>query len=265
MKTTFNTLILFVIFVGLMSSCVTKKKFNELQTEKDELAQQMEQMRTDLEGQINELKTQNDQLNTDKSSLNSELSNIKSDLSQTQSKVNMVQADVDDKQKQIDDLRGEISAAFTDVESAVTQSNQRITEMANMLYLDLDDPVNFRTASTAVNRSDMETLEELAEMLKANPTLSLVIEGHTDKRSISNEKYQDNWDLSVSRSTEVIRKLTKMGVNPEQLIASGRAEYMPAVTENPDSRETLEANRRTEFIVVPNIGRLYQIFKSQKP
>ena len=99
-------------------------------------------------------------------------------------------------------------------------------------------------------------------MLNNNPNVALIIEGHTDSRSISTDKYEDNWDLSVSRATAVVRKLIKMGVNPEQLIAAGRSEYMP--TGDNTSSDGRRHNRRTEAIIVPNIGKLYRVHKNMK-
>jgi len=98
----------------------------------------------------------------------------------------------------------------------------------------------------------------LANMLKGNPSVALIIEGHTDDKQILDGKaYKDNWDLSVARATEVIRALINMGVNPDQLIASGRGENMPvADNETADGRAL---NRRTEAILVPNIGKLYKL------
>jgi chemotaxis protein MotB len=181
-----------------------------------------------------------------------------------ESQLTQVKSSVDDKQRQLDLLRTEINAAFADVETAVVNSNQRIATIENFLYLDLDDEIDFKSGSTAVNPNDQETLQTLADMLNDNPNIALIIEGHTDSRSIATQKYQDNWDLSVARATEVVRKLIKMGVNPEQLIASGRSEYMPTMEEDRNDPSTLAANRRTEAIVVPNIGKLYRVYQNTK-
>jgi chemotaxis protein MotB len=202
------------------------------------------------------LKDANANLTSQKQALNSDIQKVKGDF---ENKMSNLQSSVDDKQRQLDNLRSEINSAFADVETAVTSSNQRITEIENFLYLDLDDEINFRSGSTSVDPNDEKTLKTLAEMLKNNPNVALIIEGHTDSKTISTEKFQDNWDLSVSRATAVVRKLIKMGVNPEQLIASGRSQFMP-MTDN-TTADGRKANRRTEAILVPNIGKLYRVYK----
>jgi chemotaxis protein MotB len=260
-----KTIILLALIVPvLMSSCVSKKKFDMLQSEKDDLAGKIEQLESDFNSSKESQKREIESLKSANMSLSSEKEKLGSNMSKMESQLSQVQSSVDDKQRQLDMLRSEINAAFADVETAVFSSNQRIETIENFLYLDFDDDIDFKSGSTAVNPNDKETLQALADMLTENPNVALIIEGHTDGRSISNEKYKDNWDLSVARATEVVRKLISMGVNPEQLIASGRSEYMHAVDEDRSDPSTLAANRRTEAIVVPNIGKLYRVNQSLK-
>jgi chemotaxis protein MotB len=257
-------LLLFVATALMTTSCVSKKKFDMLQSEKDDLATKIEQLETDFKSTSETQKREIESLKSANMSLSSEKDKLGSDISKMENQLTQVQSSVDDKQRQLDMLRSEINSAFADVETAVFSSNQRIETIENFLYLDFDDEIDFRSGSTAVNPNDQETLQTLADMLNDNPNVALIIEGHTDGRSISNEKYKDNWDLSVARATEVVRKLISMGVNPEQLIASGRSEYMPTVEEDRSDPSTLAANRRTEAIVVPNIGKLYRVNQSLK-
>jgi chemotaxis protein MotB len=57
-----------------------------------------------------------------------------------------------------------------------------------------------------------------------------MVEGHTDSVPYVGNILVDNWDLSVKRSTSIIRVLTnELGVNPAQLIAAGRSSYIPLV------------------------------------
>lgn len=263
MKLNINLFVLIIGIATLAASCVSKKSFDALQAEKDDLAMKLEKLQTDFDSanenqqqEIAALKESNSSLSTQKDAINADLEKVRGDF---ESKLSEVQSDVDDKQRQLDALKGEINSAFADVEQAVTSSNARINEIENFLYLDLDDEVNFRSGSAIVSPSDEETLQTLADMLNGNPNVALIIEGHTDSRSISNEDYSDNWDLSVSRATAVVRKLIKMGVNPEQLIASGRSEFMPM--DDNTTADGRKNNRRTEAILVPNIGKLYRVAK----
>ena len=107
----------------------------------------------------------------------------------------------------------------------------------------------------------VKEVNELAEILKANEDISVFVEGHTDNAQIIAGPYRDNWDLSVARSTAVVRQLVKEGVSAGQITAAGAGDVRPAVAENPDSKESRAANRRTEFILTPNVAKLYDLVK----
>ena len=61
-------------------------------------------------------------------------------------------------------------------------------------------------------------------------------------------KFPTNWELSSSRTVEVVKLLVKGGVEPTMLIAAGNAEFDPlAVNDTPDNKQK---NRRVEIEVV---------------
>ncbi|MCB0658289.1 MAG: OmpA family protein [Saprospiraceae bacterium] len=246
-----------MLLLLFMTSCVSTKKFNALQSEKDELAANMAK----IEQKVSMLEEENTKLNSEKATLDQNISQVRTQLSSTETQLKDVEKNLNDKQAQINQIRSAMDEAFTNVEDAVLESNQRLVELEDMLYVDMDDPINFKTGSAVVSKDDQETLDKIATMLKANPNMHFIVEGHADKRSIHTDKYQDNWDLSAARSIEVVRKLIKMGVDPKQLTAAGRAEFMP--TAEGSDPESLAKNRRTEIIVVPNIGKLYEMHKNK--
>jgi chemotaxis protein MotB len=86
-----------------------------------------------------------------------------------------------------------------------------------------------------------------------------MVEGHTDNVPISKKSsyMQDNWDLSVLRATSITRILTKAGVPTNQIVASGKGEYLPLATN--DSPQNKQKNRRTEIIITPNLDELFKI------
>lgn len=71
---------------------------------------------------------------------------------------------------------------------------------------------------------------------------------------------KDNWDLSVLRSTSVVRFLTQeREINPSRLIATGKGEFTPIDTaDNPEARSM---NRRIEIVLSPKLDELYQLIK----
>jgi chemotaxis protein MotB len=63
-------------------------------------------------------------------------------------------------------------------------------------------------------------LAKVAKVVNDKPDFRCMVEGHTDSVPyVGNNILVDNWDLSVKRSTSIIRVLTnELGVNPAQLI-----------------------------------------------
>ncbi len=93
--------------------------------------------------------------------------------------------------------------------------------------------------------------------------MDVMIEGHTDSRTISNAALEDNWDLSVKRATSIVRILEKKyGVDPSRLIASGRGSSVPLV-EN-DSRENRARNRRTRIVILPNLDKFFGLLAEEE-
>jgi chemotaxis protein MotB len=73
----------------------------------------------------------------------------------------------------------------------------------------------------------------------------LRIDGHTDRRPISNAQFPSNWELSAGRAISVAKFLVSQGVSPARLVAAGFGEFSPLDTG--DSEEAFRRNRRIEF------------------
>ncbi len=88
-----------------------------------------------------------------------------------------------------------------------------------------------------------------------------MIEGHTDNVPYKKGVLLDNWDLSVKRSTAIVRALQELGVKPEQLIAAGRADYIPLVDNT--TAENRAINRRTKIMILPKIDQFYDMIETE--
>jgi chemotaxis protein MotB len=88
-----------------------------------------------------------------------------------------------------------------------------------------------------------------------------MVEGHTDNVPFKgNGVLIDNWDLSVKRSTSVIRILQdQYGIPPAKMAAAGRGEYLP-VTDN-SSAEGRAANRRTRIVILPQLDQFFKLLE----
>ncbi|KFC67713.1 Flagellar motor rotation protein MotB [Devosia sp. LC5] len=73
----------------------------------------------------------------------------------------------------------------------------------------------------------------------------LRIDGHTDRRPISNARFPSNWELSAARAISVAQYLVTKGVSPNRLVAAGFGEFTPL--DPADTDEAYRRNRRIEF------------------
>jgi len=89
--------------------------------------------------------------------------------------------------------------------------------------------------------SSLTELNSLLQLLQANKTIAIEIQGHTD--NIGNTT--DNQKLSVQRAKAVYDYLTAKNIDPERLSFKGFGATVP-IAKN-DSQEGRQKNRRTTF------------------
>ena len=125
-----------------------------------------------------------------------------------------------------------------------------------VVMISVSDKLLFNTASYKVKRKAYNLIEKLANVINSEPSMDVMIEGHTDSRSIHNAVIQDNWDLSVKRATSIVRILeNKFNVDGSRLIASGRGDSLP-IYDN-DTKEGRAHNRRTRIVILPNLDKFF--------
>ncbi len=130
-----------------------------------------------------------------------------------------------------------------------------------VVFISLSDKVLFRTGSYNLSSRANEILGKVATVINSKPDFEAMVEGHTDNVPYKSGVLLDNWDLSVKRSTAVVRKLKELGANPAQLIAAGRGEFVPLVDNN--TAENRSINRRTKILVLPKIDQFYTMIEEE--
>ncbi|RAR70683.1 OmpA/MotB family protein [Flavobacterium aciduliphilum] len=151
-------------------------------------------------------------------------------------------------------LKGSVGVADPDIEVNVDKG---------VVFISISDKLLFKSGSYVVSDKAKEVLAKVAKVINDKPTFECMVEGHTDNVPFTrNAILLDNWDLSVKRSTAIIRVLTKeLGVKPAQLIAAGRSEYIPLVDNN--TAENRAINRRTRIVVLPKIDEFYDMIEKE--
>jgi chemotaxis protein MotB len=102
---------------------------------------------------------------------------------------------------------------------------------------------------TTEGRPDLDALAAAIKQLETeipdDVNWVLRVDGHTDKRPISNAQFPSNWELSAARAISVAKYLVAQGVDPAHLVAAGFGEFAPIDTGETD--EAFRRNRRIEF------------------
>ena len=156
-------------------------------------------------------------------------------------------------------------ALVTSLKSSVGISDPdiEINVEKGVVFISIADKLLFKSGSYDVTDKAKGVLAKVAKVVNDKPDFECMVEGHTDNVPYrSNGVLLDNWDLSVKRSTSIVRVLTNdLGVNPAKLIAAGRSSYIPLV-EN-DSPTNRAKNRRTKIIILPKIDQFYDMIEKE--
>jgi chemotaxis protein MotB len=131
-----------------------------------------------------------------------------------------------------------------------------------VVFISISDKLLFKSGSYIVSENAKTVLGKVAMVIKSKPDFECMVEGHTDNVPYkSNGVLLDNWDLSVKRSTSIVRVLQELGIPSKQMIAAGRGEYVPLVENN--TAENRQTNRRTRIVVLPKIDQFYDMIEKE--
>lgn len=219
----FKASLALVMCSTMMASCVSSKKYEDLQASKEAQERELAASKAKVD----------------------ELSNS---LREREQKLADMERAMNEQQKVLDNLKNEVNAAL----QGFNQGDLSVSVKDGKVYVSMSDKLLFPTGSTKVNPGGKKAIDQLVSVLKKNQEVGVMVEGHTDDVSVMNGmKYlTDNWDLSVLRATEITRLMTDKGLSPDRITPAGRSFYMPV-----DAGRTAEAkakNRRTEIILTPD-------------
>lgn len=270
-----------LLTVALLASCVSKKKYVALENQNGELKSQLQKTQVkneELEGKFAAIQERVDEYNNKISSLTDEnnskmvtVGDVAVISENAKAEIRKTLANVDPSLvSQASTLKDSMNLAITH-NLQKSMSNTDLNEDEDIainidetvVMISISDKLLFNTASYRVNNKADDILQKLADVINSEPSIEVMVEGHTDARSIHNDKVQDNWDLSVLRATSVVRKLqNEFNVAPEKMIASGRGEFQPLVGN--DTKENRSKNRRTRIVLLPNINKFFALMASNE-
>lgn len=279
-----KVILLLSVISLLASSCVSKKQFTELQNQNsknlEELAiakKQLADTSSELDKEQNKIVSLEDKikylLKGNEKTLEfvdnltvlskSASENVKATLTQLNKKdeyIRHIQA-VNSRRDSIN-----LAVAFNlkkVLNNGLNDDDIQVNIEKTIVYISIADKLLFKSGSYNVSSRATNILKKVAEVINAQPEMDVMVEGHTDSKTIKTEVLDDNWDLSVKRSTSIIRILqNEFEVAPERLIAAGRSSYVPLV-EN-DTPENMAKNRRTKIIIMPKLDQFFDLLDSKQ-
>ncbi|HNQ26892.1 MAG TPA: OmpA family protein [Aquaticitalea sp.] len=269
-----------LLAVVVMSSCVSKKKYVALEHENGQLKSELTKTKVekeDLEAKFSAIQARVDQYNQKINSLTAESDAKMVNVDGTVISENSKKAMRETLKKvppayfvNVKTLKDSMNLAVSyNLKNSIDTSNLQEDEdiavniQETVVMISISDKMLFESASYKVSNKANNILQKLADVINSEPSIEVMVEGHTDSQSINNAKVADNWDLSVLRATSVVRKLQKdYNVAPEKMIAAGRSFYHP-VAEN-DTKENRAANRRTRIIILPDIDKFFAMMSSNQ-
>lgn len=132
---------------------------------------------------------------------------------------------------------------FEDEDGCPDQKLELVEINRETKKIEIKQKVFFDTGKATIKSVSFRLLNEVAQVIRANPTMRVLVEGHTD--NVGSDA--TNMRLSQARSESVKTYLVGQGVESERLEAQGFGEDRPI-----DSNRTKagrERNRRVEFTI----------------
>lgn len=278
-----KSIILASTFVLLSTACVSKKKYKEqmalykkLQDSTEVIIHRLDQClanQTDNVKKIQQLESEVAQLKASSNALLNQMSDLSVITKAQAESIKASIANISSKDAYIKDLQSAMArkdslnmALVLKLKGALADINDQDVEIkveGSAVFISVSDKLLFTSGSYNITPQAKVVLEKVATVLKSQPEIQFMVEGHTDNNPISTKFIKDNWDLSVLRATSVVRMLqVDFGLDPKRMIAAGKSEFVP-VTSN-DTEEGRAANRRTRIVILPQLDQFFKLLEPQK-
>ena len=262
----------------LLASCVTQKKFTELEQLQqntksllDTTTIKMNACEEEKEAALASLETlkeQNKFLNANNQDLINNIGNLTTLSQKGAENLEKSLESMKEKDLRIDKMQDAVTkkdsvtlALVTSLKGVLGNLSDEDIEInveKGVVYVSISDKLLFRSGSYTVTSRAKAVLGKVAKVVNDKQDIEFMVEGHTDNVPIKADGILDNWDLSVKRATAVVRILQNdFDVSPERMTASGRSYYIP-IADNDTARNRAK-NRRTRIVILPKLDQFYDL------
>ena len=273
-------LLLSVSAMLLLSSCVSKKLYTDLQAKQKETQDLLNSATVKLNSCLEDRASATARVEAMKDQLADLKKNNAALIKSSQDLTELTTKGATNLEKSLETLK-ERDLKITRLQDAITRKDSvtlalvtslkrevgindpdiEVNVEKGVVFISIADKLLFQSGSYNVTSKAKDVLAKVAKVINSKPDFEAMIEGHTDSQSYSKGVLVDNWDLSVKRSTSIIRVLQSLDVNPSQLIAAGRSSYVP-LADN-DTAANRAKNRRTRVVILPKIDQFYDMIEKE--
>ena len=264
-----------VIAASTLFSCVSQKKYDELQNKFNSAYSENQGCQTELavakaklanfennQGQFentvqserNQIKQLQEQL---KNCINGGSKNVSELVKEINESNKYIKHLIDAKSKS-DSLNMVLTNNLTRSLSSNEAKDVDVKVLKGVVYISLADNMLYKSGSYEISPAAGETLSKIAKIINDYKDYDVLIEGNTDNVPISKPNIRNNWDLSALRASSVVQALqSQYGVAGNRLTAGGRGEFNPLTTNG--TAEGKSQNRRTQIIILPKLDQFMDL------
>jgi len=271
---------LFLLMVVLGQACVSKKKYNTLQSNYDSLNVNTESVIEKFRISQQRLTVADERVK----SLEEQLASEKSNLVQLQKALDKCLTSSGQGNVNISKLVDEINASNKYIKELVNSKNKSdslnlvltnnltrslsreelkdvdVQVLKGVVYISLSDKMLYRSGSYMISETAGDVLSKIAKIIKDYKGYDVLIEGNTDNVPINMMNIRNNWDLSALRGSSVVQALqNQYAVDPKRLTVGGRGEYNPLASN--DTEMGRAKNRRTQIIITPSLDQFMELIE----
>ena len=264
----------------LLSSCVSQKKYAELESKQKETQDLLNSATVKLNSCLEDKATATSRLKTleDQNAFlkanNQELINNMGNLTTLTTK------GAENLEKSLESLQ-EKDLTIRKLQDAITRRDSvnlslvqslkgvlgnlddtdiQISVEKGVVFVSISDKLLFSSGSYNVTAQAKEVLGKVAKVVNNKPDFEFMVEGHTDNVPYRSGVLLDNWDLSAKRATSIVRILQNdFNVDPARMTAAARSYYVPLVGN--DTAGDRAKNRRTRIVVLPKLDQFYSMIE----
>lgn len=288
-----------LLTLTLLSSCVTKKLYNELDQQYQSALEENQRLSEDLttlNSSMSDLEQAKKQLAQQLKDLQQERQNLNAEIGAAQNRLQDLQNSYSNLEKHSEESLQAEAARLAKAQAELDLKSKRVQELENILaandkqmralrdnlahalnafegrgltieqkngkvYVSMENKLLFKSGSWAVNEEGRQAVVELGKVLATNPDISVLIEGHTD-----NDKILGNLGDGVQTNWDLSTKRALAIVSILTENASIEKKNLTAAGRseyaplmNNSTNEAKAKNRRIEVILTPNLDKINEI------